>query len=166
MNVVKKIHDSFLSEASSSPMLLNDLASMEKYIAESYSGKSLIELLQNADDAGATKFLVQKLKDKCYLIANNGRAFTEQDLLALCRSGASTKKRKSNTISYRGIGFKSVVNYAHTVHLSSGIVQATFSREATQRELPSVGLVPLIRIPHPFMGEAYNFFFEAMLRRI
>ena len=131
MNIVEKLHKEFLIEASSSPILLNDLAAMEKYIAESYMGRSLIELLQNADDAYATKFCIRKIKNNTYLIANNGREFTEEDLYALCRSGASTKRRKSGTIGFRGIGFKSVVNYSKTVHLISGNIRTTFSRDKT-----------------------------------
>ncbi len=156
MNIVEKLHKEFLAEASSSSILLNDLAAMEKYIAESYMGRSLIELLQNADDANATKFYIKKLKNNTYLVANNGREFTEKDLYALCRSGASTKKRKSGTIGFRGIGFKSVVNYAKTVHLISGDIKATFSRDKTRKEIPDIEMVPLIRIPHIFCGENFD----------
>lgn len=156
MNIVEKLHKEFLTEASSSPILLNDLAAMEKYIAESYMGRSLIELLQNADDAYATKFCISKLKNNTYLIANNGREFTEEDLYALCRSGASTKRRKSGTIGFRGIGFKSVVNYAKTVHLISGNIRTTFSRDQTKKEITNIEKVPLIRIPHFFSGDNYN----------
>ncbi len=155
MNTVEKLHHKFLSEAQSSPILLNDLAAMEKYIAESYTGRSLIELLQNADDACATKFFIKKLRYNTYFVANNGRKFTEEDLYALCRSGASTKKRKSGTIGFRGIGFKSVVNYAKTVHLISGNIKVTFSREETKKEIPDVDMVPLIRVPHSFVGTNY-----------
>ena len=65
MNIVSRLHDTFLTEAQASPMLISDLASMEKYISESYSGRSLIELLQNSDDAGSDSFLIKKLSDKC-----------------------------------------------------------------------------------------------------
>lgn len=54
MEIVEKIHDIFLEEAKKSPILMSDLASMERYISESYTGRSLIELLQNADDACAS----------------------------------------------------------------------------------------------------------------
>ena len=54
--IVREIRDNFISEAINSPTLISDLASMEKYISESYDGRSLIELLQNADDAMATRF--------------------------------------------------------------------------------------------------------------
>lgn len=155
MDVVCQIHDAFLQEAEKSPILLNDLANMERYISESYSGRSLIELLQNADDAEARRFLIKRINDNVIAIANDGKEFDEDDLKALCRSGASSKKRKGNTIGYRGIGFKSIVNYASVVHLYSGSIQTSFSRDETTKLLPNAALVPLIRIPHVFLGWEY-----------
>lgn len=155
MNIVDEIHDKFLEEAKNSPILLNDLSNMEKYISESYFERSLIELLQNADDAGATRFLINKLSENVYIIANNGRVFSKNDLVSLCRSGASTKKRKSGTIGFRGIGFKSVVNFSKEVHLVSGEIETTFSKELTKVEVPFADSVPLVRIPHKFTGIRY-----------
>ena len=97
MEIVEKIHDIFLEEAKKSPILMSDLASMERYISESYTGRSLIELLQNADDACASKLIIKEIRKQVYLVANNGRTFDERDLEALCRSGASTKHRKNNS---------------------------------------------------------------------
>ena len=156
MHIIDKIRNLFLQEALSSPLLFNDLASMEKYISESYTGRSLIELLQNADDADAKRFLVKELDANSYIAANDGRLFTEDDILSLCRSGASTKKRKGSTIGFRGIGFKSVVNYAETVHLVSGSIKTTFSRTLTKKLVSNAHDVPMIRIPHEFAGNKYS----------
>lgn len=154
-SVINDIQNNFVKEATNSPLLISDLANMEKYIAESYSGRSLIELLQNADDANSDTFRLEKISDKCYIVANNGRIFTADDILSICRSGASSKKRKTNTIGYRGIGFKSVVNYSESVHIISGEVELTFSRELTKKLLPSAISVPLIRIPHLLLNCIY-----------
>lgn len=153
--LIKKLHDEFLKEANQSPILLSDLANLEKYISESYSERSLIELIQNADDANATKFYISVIRDDVVLVANNGNYFTEEDVISLCRSGSSTKKRKSNTIGYRGIGFKSIVNYTNNVHIYSGDMRFSFSKELTKKDLPETDNVPLIRIPHDFAGEEY-----------
>jgi hypothetical protein len=155
-NVVESIRASFFEEAAKSPQLLGDLASLERYISESYTGRSLVELLQNADDAGAKRIFVKAIGNHQFLVANDGRAFNAEDVVALCRSGASTKSRRAGTIGYRGIGFKSVVNYASAVHLVSGDVALTFSRELTQSLLSSHTAVPLVRIPHPFGGAAFQ----------
>jgi hypothetical protein len=120
---------------------------MEKYIAESYKTRALIELLQNADDAGATEFVAQSVDDGL-VIANDGRAFTIADVEALCRSGASNKHRGGTTIGYRGIGFKSVVNLAQRVSVFSGEHRFLFDREKTRSVLGFDLDVPLIRIPH------------------
>lgn len=154
-NIVNEIRERFLKEAFESPLLFNDLANMEKYVSESYSGRSLIELLQNADDAGARSFFLEKLDDNKFVVANDGRVFTDEDMLSLCRSGVSTKKRKSESIGYRGIGFKSVVNYAEVVSLFSGEINVSFSRKLTQESLNSDKEVPLIRIPHNTVNENY-----------
>lgn len=154
-DIINRIKSLFLSEAQNSPLLFNDLANMEKYISESYSGRSLIELLQNADDAGANRFYIV-LSHNVYIVANDGRPFTSEDMLALCRSGASTKTRKSNTIGFRGIGFKAVVNYADIVHLASGDIEATFSRQLTRQCVDNSKAVPLIRIPHAFAGNQFR----------
>jgi len=135
-----------LQEAIGSPKLLTDLAGLEKYIAESYSSRSFIELLQNADDAIATRILIRRVGSHI-VVANNGRPFTAQDFESLCRSAASQKERNTN-IGYRGIGFKSVVHFADTIHIFSGELEATFSRTLTRAVVPQAASVPLIRIPH------------------
>lgn len=155
-NIVNQIKSSFINESINSPMLLSDLAQMEKYIAESYSGRSLIELLQNADDAGATEFYLQEVDNNTFIVANNGRIFDENDLISLCRSGASTKKRKSNTIGFRGVGFKSVVNYSEEVCLFSGENRVIFSKQLTKQALKTNYDVPLIRIPHKCESSPYD----------
>lgn len=146
--IVEEIRRQFINEAINSPVLMADLAKMEQYISESYSGRSLIELLQNADDALATNFYIKIIDNSHAIIANNGRVFSKEDLYSLCRSGSSTKKRSGNTIGFRGIGFKSVVNYAEQVSLFSGDLNVIFSKKLTKNELPNLSDVPLIRIPH------------------
>lgn len=105
-----------------------------------------IELLQNADDAKATKFYVKRSGDFLF-VANNGRPFNIKDLESLCRSASSNKVR-GTTIGYRGIGFKSVVSFAKEVHLISGDFEITFSKELSKQIVPQAPKVPLIRIPH------------------
>ena len=143
---LSKLRESLITEAKSSPMLLSDLAGLEAYVSESYNSRSFIELLQNADDAKATKFYVKRSGDYLF-VANNGRSFNIKDLESLCRSASSNKVR-GTTIGYRGIGFKSVVSFAKEIHLISGDFQITFSKELSKQIVPQANKVPLIRIPH------------------
>lgn len=144
--IINEIRNQLLDEAKSSPNLLSDLAGLESYISESYNNRSFIELLQNADDANSTKFKIFKNNNFLY-VANNGRNFTSKDVESICRS-ASSNKTRGETIGYRGIGFKSVVGFSKEIHIISGDIEITFSKERTHNEIPTASKVPLIRIPH------------------
>jgi hypothetical protein len=145
-SILNSVRIELLAEAHRSPGLLTDLANLERYIAETYSARSFIELLQNADDAKAKRFLIVQEGD-WLLCANDGQAFSRNDFYSLCRSAFSDKKR-GQTIGYRGIGFKSVVGMVDEVHLISGALGATFSRELTHESLGINVPTPLVRIPH------------------
>lgn len=149
-----ELRQSLIAEAVNSPMLLSDLAGMEAYVSESYNCRSFIELLQNADDAGATIFYVCRYKDFVF-VANNGRPFDIKDVESLCRS-ASSNKARGTSIGYRGIGFKSVVSFAKEVHLISGDYEITFSKDLSKKVVPQAQRIPLIRIPHNIREEVAN----------
>ena len=145
--ILRSVRDELLTEAKLSPGLLADMANLERYVAETYSARSFIELLQNADDAGAKRFLVMQDGDRL-ICANDGRPFSRNDFYSLCRSASSDKKR-GQSIGYRGIGFKSVVGMVSEVHLLSESLEATFSRQLSHESLGMDVPTPLVRIPHP-----------------
>jgi hypothetical protein len=147
VSALEQLRNDFLHEAKSAPKLFKDLAKVEQYIAESYKTRALIELIQNADDAQATNFGLHSFEDG-FIVGNNGREFTIEDVEALCRSGSSNKIRGSNTIGYRGIGFKSVVNLAKKVFVFSSEFNFFFDKSETQQNLNSNTEGPLIRVPH------------------
>jgi len=147
--MVENLRKEFIQEAKAAPKLFNDLAKVEQYIAESYKTRAFIELMQNADDAGASKFGIHTFNNG-FVVGNNGTSFTQNDVEALCRSGSSNKHRGGETIGYRGIGFKSVVNIANIVNIISGDFKFSFDRKKTIHALGNVLDVPLIRIPHLF----------------
>jgi len=153
--IIDKIQNSFIEEAKNSPILLSDLANMEFYIAESYQNRSFIELLQNADDASSKRVYLKSMEN-ILVFANDGDYFTDTDVESICRSGASGKKRGNNTIGYRGIGFKSVVNICEKVHIFSNDIKMTFCKELTKKLLEKDLKVPLIRIPHHFSNNLNN----------
>ena len=150
--MIENLRNEFIQEAKAAPKLFKDLAKVEQYIAESYKTRALIELMQNADDAGASKFGIHAF-NKGFIVGNNGKSFTQNDVEALCRSGSSNKHRGGETIGYRGIGFKSVVNIANVVNIISGDFKFSFERKKTIQTLDNVIDVPLIRIPHIFSNE-------------
>ena len=145
-DLIKKISDAFISEAVASPALLADMAKMEKYMAESYSGRVFIELLQNADDCKSTKIFISELNGNI-IFANNGRPFDENDVMAICRSGNSNKKR-GETIGYRGVGFKSTTYLTDEILIYSDKACFTFSKKICSQKLsiPEEN-IPMIRVP-------------------
>lgn len=145
-NIVSRISNTFLNEARNSPQLLTDMANMEFYMAESYSGRVFIELLQNADDAKSSRIILYRNNDNLYF-GNNGKPFDENDLIAISRSGASDKKR-GKTIGYRGIGFKSTSSISDEIIIYSNNTYFTFSKNKCAKLLNrNLNEVPTIRIP-------------------
>lgn len=86
----------------------------------------LSELLQNADDAGATEASVQ-IHDRVLTFCHNGTDFTEEHFTSLCRFGYSNK-RALHTIGFRGIGFKSVFSLGSRVELTSPSLRVAFEK--------------------------------------
>lgn len=146
-NHINHISNEFIEEAKNSPNLLLDMASMEKYLAESYSNRIFIEMLQNADDAKSKKFSIIK-KGTTLQFMNDGRAFNEKDVRSICRSGASEKIRGEN-IGYRGVGFKSTLNLSNEIFVQSNGTVFCFSSQKTRKALgiKEEQNVPKIRIP-------------------
>lgn len=143
---VEKISKDFIAEAVASPNLLADMAAMEKYMAESYSGRVFVELLQNADDCKSTKIYVKEVAGNI-LFANNGHPFDENDVIAISRSGSSSKKR-GETIGYRGVGFKSTTYLTDEIIIYSDKTYFTFSKRiCSDRISMPVNSIPMIRIP-------------------
>ena len=81
-NIIEQISDNFIAEALASPRMLEDLAAMEKYMSESYDGRTFVELLQNADDAESCRVKVFLVGDTL-VVANDGRPFNESDIMAI-----------------------------------------------------------------------------------
>lgn len=86
----------------------------------------LSELLQNADDAGATEASVC-VEDGVFLFAHNGEDFKEEHFASLCRFGYSNK-RALHTIGFRGIGFKSTFSLGDCVELFTPTLSVAFNR--------------------------------------
>lgn len=86
----------------------------------------LSELLQNADDAGATEASV-KIEGSTFTFEHNGEDFTEEHFASLCRFGYSNK-RALHTIGFRGIGFKSTFSIGDRVELLSPTLAVFFER--------------------------------------
>lgn len=153
-STIIQINATFIEEAKKSPSLMSDMAAMERYMSESYSGRIIVELLQNADDAYSSRVLITKYKDSI-VFANDGRPFDDSDVWAISRSGASSKTRGKH-IGYRGVGFKSTTFLSSDITIVSNGTAFSFSKKRTAEALQvSEQNVPTIRIPFLVEKEPY-----------
>lgn len=86
----------------------------------------LSELLQNADDAGASEARVSIENDR-FVFEHNGEDFIEAHFASICRFGYSNK-RALHTIGFRGIGFKSTFSLGDRVELLTPTLAVAFER--------------------------------------
>ncbi len=102
------------------------------------------ELLQNADDAGATEAAVD-VKGNEFVFSHNGEDFAEEHFASLCRFGYSNK-RALHTIGFRGVGFKSTFSLGDEVRLLTPTLSVGFHRQRFTEPLWIDG-------PHPTRTE-------------
>jgi Histidine kinase-, DNA gyrase B-, and HSP90-like ATPase len=84
----------------------------------------LSELLQNADDAGATAAAV-RVEDSRFIFTHDGEDFAPDHFNSICRFGCSIK-RSLHTIGFRGIGFKSAFSLGDQVKLRTPNLSVIF----------------------------------------
>ena len=80
----------------------------------------IYELLQNAEDAGASEVRFVLEADKLKFEHNGDRVFTIEDVKSITNFGSSTKVEDSTSIGKFGIGFKAVFAYTVTPEIESG----------------------------------------------
>lgn len=100
---------------------------------DGYRGRQLLELLQNADDAGvnagsACRLRIDLSRDRL-LVANTGRPFDTKGLTSLVVSDCSPKQLDRNRfIGCKGLGFRSVLAWTDRPLISSGPYEVVFDR--------------------------------------
>ena len=89
-------------------------------IIQLYTDKShfVYELLQNAEDAGASRIKFEQYLDRL-VVLHDGHPFSMDNLQGLCDIGKSDKTDDLNQIGEFGVGFKSVFGICETVRLYS-----------------------------------------------
>ena len=93
---------------------LRDKAGNERNLRELYRGRAPYELLQNADDAGATKVAFIVLRDGLGFL-HDGNWFTVGNFISLA-DGWSDKDPKE-CIGHKGLGFRSVLDITPSPYL-------------------------------------------------
>jgi hypothetical protein len=109
----------------------------------------IFELIQNAEDAGATELAFELFEDRLEL-RHDGRPFTEADVRGVCGVGKSGKSGDLTAIGKFGIGFKSVYAYTRSPRIHSS--DEHFRIENYVRPFPVE--------PVPFSGTLFVFPFD------
>ncbi|MCO5166634.1 MAG: DUF3883 domain-containing protein [Planctomycetes bacterium] len=124
-----------------SPERLIHDANGEQRALNGYRGRQVLELIQNADDAGAGESarLLLQLTDRHLLVANTGETFSEAGIKSLVLSDCSPKQLdRSRFIGCKGLGFRSVLTWSETPLVLSGTFAVAFSPEHAKREIASL----------------------------
>jgi hypothetical protein len=88
----------------------------------------VFELLQNAEDAGATEVVFNLTTGGCLCEHDGKRAFTEDDVRSITGIYNSTKSKAPDQIGKFGVGFKSVFVYTLAPTVRSGAFSFKISR--------------------------------------
>ena len=128
-------------------------AEAENLIENAYEGRSLFELIQNARDASKSKGeegeVWFKLENRVLSISNTGAAFTKAGLYALTTIGQSTK-HSSDTIGFKGIGFKAVRQLTDKPRVVTEHGTFFFDTKETKKVYPTLKAkrMPLFLFPY------------------
>lgn len=142
---------------------LDERGTAQELIRQQYTGRYPFELLQNADDAsvgmdragGTVRF---QLTDHALVVADCGSGFRTSQIKAICGLGRSSKD-PSESIGYKGLGFKSVGEISDSPQVLSLDARFTFSEVRARDALAELvgDLSPSQRLP------VYAFPFELEL---
>ena len=93
-----------------------------KLLTELYPDKAhfVYELLQNAEDAKATKVSFKLYKDRLEFVHNGSRLFNLEDIDSITSIANTTKTKEDHSIGKFGVGFKAVFSYTKTPQIHSG----------------------------------------------
>lgn len=122
-------------------LLFREKVEHENDLREQYKSREIFELLQNIDDAFDPDCrheceAVFKLSGDWLEVSNFGKPFTADTLSRLCQGSVSSKLNRF--IGCKGIGFRSVLNWADIVEIYSGsgdeYISVRFSEEFANKQ--------------------------------
>lgn len=95
---------------------------LREFLTQLYPDRAhfLYELLQNAEDAGATNVRFELTGDRLIFAHDGTRLFTLDDIDSITNVAASTKRDDHTRIGKFGVGFKAVYDFTDTPEIHSG----------------------------------------------
>lgn len=109
------------------PKNLIGLNNIEKQTNQGYDGRQLLELFQNCEDEGATKVRIHlSTKKQLLKISNDGdKPFSVKGYDSIFYPGLSSKV-SSDYIGNKGLGFRSIINWADKISILSNDFKVIF----------------------------------------
>lgn len=132
--------------------VLEKHSGIRKIVEDLYpdSAHFIYELLQNAEDRGATEVKFLLTSDRL-IFEHNGDPFRPEDIYAITDIGEGTKAHDDDKIGRFGVGFKAVFAYSETPHIWSPTFSFKICRLVLPFELDSpAGLLGQTRFEFPF----------------
>ena len=104
-----------------------------------YNGRQILELLQNADDAGSKDVLIElNTQINELIVYDNGlNPFDIDGIKSLMLANLSSKNKKE-FIGNKGLGFRSILNWASSITIITNGVELTFSPDIAKKEFNDI----------------------------
>lgn len=118
------------------PKELISLYNIEKQTNQGYNGRQLLELFQNCEDEGASKVKILLDTNNCLLeVSNDGnKPFSKKGYESIFYPGLSSKV-SSGYIGNKGLGFRSIINWADEISIISNDFEILFNSAFKQEVL-------------------------------
>lgn len=130
MNIKSEVENSIKKrwEGFKNPNELISWCNIEKQTNQGYNGRQLLELFQNCEDEGASKVKILLDTENCLLeISNDGnKPFSKKGYDSIFYPGLSSKV-SSGYIGNKGLGFRSIINWADEISIISNNFKVVFN---------------------------------------
>lgn len=124
-NIIQKRWEGFKN-----PNELISWCNIEKQTNQGYDGRQLLELFQNCEDEGASKVKILLDTENSLLeISNDGnKSFSIKGYNSIFYPGLSSKV-SSGYIGNKGLGFRSIINWANQISIISNNFRVVFNND-------------------------------------
>jgi hypothetical protein len=130
---INKLIDTYTKTYNDNPSIMLSGYGQENQTVADYSGRQILELMQNADDAQSDCIYMElDTKNNSLSIANNGTPFSLEGVESLMFTGLSSKN-KVEFIGNKGLGFRSILSWVHQVSVLTKEVSFCFSKNYSEQ---------------------------------
>ena len=141
--IVDKLHKNIMGEgAPSAQRTVRSIDTLKTQLTASGKEIFIYELLQNANDYPQKINGVKQpvdvefhITDKYLIFMHTGAVFSERNIAAICDINDKDKTDNTDTIGYKGIGFKTVFVDNNYVYLSTGRFHLRFDWEYSKNRV-------------------------------